>query len=289
MSAPPGSRNCPAAPNRLGRDRWWALLPVIGILLASCAGLAPHPQTGPAHPLDDLSPAEITAATKAVRESGRFTDRARFPVVMAKEPEKGKLNGPAATGRQASLAVYEPRAGALWEVTVDLPSGWIAEALPVPGAQPPILLDEYEDLERIVKADDRFKAAMARRGITNLEDVAVDGWAAGVLSAAERGAKVRLMRGVPYFKGGGIVNYYARPIEGVVATVDMSAGAVIELVDAGIVPIAAGAQELSEKSNQPSRRGLKPLVSGMPEACRSRSRVRRSTGRTGASTTACSR
>ena len=267
MSAPPGSWICPTASTRLGRDRGWTLVPVIGILLASCAGLTPHPRTGtgPAHPLDDLSPMEITTATKAVRESGRFTDRARFPVVMAKEPEKGKLNGPGAEGRQASLAVYEPRVGGLWEVTVDLPAGRIAEALPVPGAQPPILLDEYEDLERIVKADDRFKAAMARRGITNLEDVAVDGWAAGVLSAAERGAKVRLMRGVPYFKGGGIVNYYARPIEGVVATVDMSAGAVIELADAGIVPIAAGAQELSEKSNQPSRRGLRPLVSGMPE------------------------
>jgi primary-amine oxidase len=243
------------------------LLPVIGGLFASCAGMpaGSSPGAGPAHPLDDLSPAEITAATKAVLESGRFTERARFPVVMLKEPEKAKLSGPAPAPRQASLVVYEPRPGAMWEVTVDLPSGRIAEAVQVPGAQPPILLEEYDELEKIVKADDRFKAAMARRGITNLDEVAVDGWAAGVLSPAERRAKARLMRGVPYFKGGGVVNYYARPIEGVVATVDMSAGAVTDLLDAGIVPIATGKQELSEKSNEPIRRDLKPLESWMPE------------------------
>lgn len=251
-----------------GRQRGhWRLAPALGVLLAGCAGLAPSPSPGarPAHPLDDLTPEEITIATKAVRQSGRFTERARFPIVMAKEPEKARLAAPGAVPRQAMLAVYEPRPGTLWEVTVDLPAGRVAEAVPVPGAQPPILLDEYDELERIVKADDRWKAAMARRGITNLDDVAVDGWAAGVLSPAERGANVRLMRGLAYYRGGGIENFYARPIEGVVATVDMNAGAVIDLLDAETIPVAPGKQELSERANQPTRPGLKPLLSQMPE------------------------
>lgn len=251
-----------------GRRGRWRLLPAIGVLLAGCASLAPSPSPGArfVHPLDDLRPEEVLIATKAVRDSGRFTAGARFPIVMVKEPEKTTLAAPAAAvPRQAMLVVYEPKPGALWEVTVDLPAGRIAEAVPVPGAQPPILLDEYDELERIVKADDRFKAAMARRGITSLDDVAVDGWAAGVLSPVERQANVRLMRGLPYYRGDGIANFYARPIEGVVATVDMNAATVIEVLDVEVAPVAPGRQDLSEQANQPIRSGLKPLLSRMPE------------------------
>ena len=257
------------APPAAGRRR--ALLPAIGLLLAGClagcATLGPSASLAPraAHPLDDLTPDEIRVATKAVRDSGRFTEGARFPIVMAKEPDKSRLAAGGAVPRQAMLAVFEPRQGALWEVTVDLPAGRIADAARVPDAQPPILMDEYEELERIVKADDRWKAAMARRGITNLDDVAVDGWAAGVLSPAERQSNLRLMRGLAYYRGGGIQNHYARPIEGVVATVDMSKGVVIEVTDDETPPVASGAQELSEKANAPLRAGLKPLLSQMPE------------------------
>jgi primary-amine oxidase len=236
------------------------------VVLAGCALGPTGPGGGRApHPLDDLSAEEIALATRAVRQSGRFTEAARFPIVQAKEPAKAALLAGTPGPRQAWLAVYESRKGELWQVTVDLPGGGIAEAVPVPGAQPPILLDEYDELERLVKADDRWQAAMARRGITNPDDVAVDGWAPGVLSPAERQAGGRLMRALSYFKGGGIQNYYARPIEGVVVTVDLNAGRVTEVADVEMPPVAAGAQELSEKDNAPTRAGLKPLVSQMPE------------------------
>jgi primary-amine oxidase len=242
-------------------------VPAIALLLAGCATVGPSATSGPhpAHPLDDLTPDEIRVAAKTVRDSGRFTERARFPIVMAKEPDKARLAAGGEVPRQAMLAVFEPRQGTLWEVTVDLPAGRIADVAQIPGAQPPTLMEEYEELERIVRADDRFKAAMARRGITNVEDVAIDGWAAGVLSPAERQANRRLMRGLAYFKGRGIRNYYARPIEGVVATVDMNAGTVIDVQDVEMPPVAAGAQEFSEKANGPIRQGLKPLLSQMPD------------------------
>jgi primary-amine oxidase len=237
------------------------------VVLAGCASMrsAPGPDARAPHPLDDLSAEEIAIATQAVRASGRFTEAARFPIVMAREPDKAAVLAGRAVARQAWLAVYETRKGELWHVTVDLPAGRLAEAVPVPGAQPPILLDEYDELERIVKADDRWRAAMARRGIANLDDVAVDGWAPGVLSPEERRAGARLMRGLAYYKGGGVQNFYARPIEGVVATVDMTAGRVVDLLDVDAGPVAPGKQELSEADNGPVRRDLRPLLSRMPE------------------------
>jgi primary-amine oxidase len=55
------------------------------------------------------------------------------------------------------------------------------------------------------------------------------------------------MRALSYFKGDSI-NFYGRPIEGVVALVDMNKDRVIEVVDSGAVPLAPTTQELDEKS-----------------------------------------
>jgi primary-amine oxidase len=242
------------------------LLLVVSLLLAGCAALGPSAREARApHPLDDLTPEEIQAAVKAVRASGRFTEAARFPIVMTREPDKARRLAGETRPRQAWLAVHEPRKGELWEVTVDLPAGGVVDAVLVPGAQPPILLDEYDEVEKIVKADERWKAAMARRGITNPDDVAVDGWAAGLLSPAEQQAGDRLMRGLSYYKGAGIQNFYARPIEGVVVTVDMNTGHVVDVLDAEVTPVATGKQDLAEKDNAPVRRDLKRLATRMPE------------------------
>jgi primary-amine oxidase len=247
---------------RAGHRPWAPLVAVIG--LVGCATLAPPAaDRRPAHPLDDLSPQEIELAVRSVRGSGRFAEDARFPIIMAREPDKSRLGPGLTSSRQALVIILEARQRQVWEVTVDLAEGRIAEAVAVPGVQPPILLDEYEDLERIVKADPRWQAALARRGITNPDDVVIDGWAAGVLTSAERQSGQRLMRGLPYFRGQGIQNYYARPIEGLVATVDMGAGQVVELLDLETVPLATGDQDLSAPARP--RPGLQPLVSHMPQ------------------------
>ncbi|MCW3050171.1 MAG: Copper amine oxidase, domain [Solirubrobacterales bacterium] len=47
-----------------------------------------------AHPLDPLTPAEITAAVALVRADGRLTGRARFATVALAEPPKDQVPGP---------------------------------------------------------------------------------------------------------------------------------------------------------------------------------------------------
>jgi primary-amine oxidase len=230
------------------------------------------------HPLDDLSPEEVQIATNAVKTSGQFTDRARFAVVMAKEPTKEALaagNPP----RQAFCAVYEVGKRELHEVTVDLPAGKIADNKIVQG-EPEILADEFALLQKIVKANPEWQAAMAKRGIKDFEnEVQVDGWAPGLLSDKERASKARILRGLTYYKkadykpenrgkpGNGYENFYARPVEGVVATVDMNAEKVVEVLDLEQTKIADGSQDFGEKEavNQPTRPALKPLVNEMPQ------------------------
>ena len=221
------------------------------------------------HPLDDLSADEVLTTTKAVQASGRFSSNARFAIVMAKEPDKHAVLSGSAKGRQAFVALYEQEKRELWEVVVDLPDAKISDAKisdakKIDQAEPPLFLEEYDEMQALVRADKRWQSAMEKRGITNFDDVQVDGWAPGLLSPEERASKARLMRGLSYYKKG-LSNFYARPIEGVVAVVDMNAKKVVEVLDYESVPIASGSQDFTEAANSPVRRSLKPLVMQMPE------------------------
>lgn len=203
-----------------------------------------------AHPLDDLSEAEIKKAVSIIKGSGKFTQEIRFPVLSVNEPKKAALlKSPEGEGlhREVKAVVFEKLKNELFEVTVDLTDGAILSNKKINGVQPPILLEEYKRMSDTVKADPRWQAAMKKRGYTNLDDLFVDGWAPGLLSKQEKSSKARLMRGVTYFKGKRD-NFYARPIEGAIATVDMNTDKVIGFVDLGTVPLPPSAQELDEDS-----------------------------------------
>jgi primary-amine oxidase len=127
--------------------------------------------------------------------------------------------------------------------------------------QPLVFFGEYETLQQIVKRDARWQAAMRKRGITDFDKVAVDGWAVGQVDPRFTG---RLLRGLSYFKGDS-ANYYGRPIEGVVAIVNMNTQQVVDVTDTGVVPISQTSQDFDEKSVGKLREKPKPLVITQPE------------------------
>jgi len=112
-----------------------------------------------------------------------------------------------------------------------------------------------------VKADERWQAAMRKRGITDFAKVSVDGWATGQVPEKFTG---RLLRALSYFKGDG-ANYYGRPIEGVVAIVNMNTRKVVDVTDTGVVPISPLGQDFDEKSVGKLREKPKPLLISQPE------------------------
>ncbi len=219
---------------------------------------------GYAHPLDDLSAEEIARAVSAIRASKRFPESIRFPILATKEPEKKALLAGKAQGRLAAATVLDPPSGKFWDVVVDLEKNQVTSAEEQKGSQPPILLEEYEITSKLIREDARWLASIKKRGIDNPDDVAIDSWVPGLMSKAEKKGGARLMRGVPYLRGKN-ENYYGRPIEGLIATVDIGKKKVIEVVDTGVVPIAKGSVELSEAANGPVRTTLKPIVIERPE------------------------
>lgn len=212
------------------------------------------------HPLDDLSSDEIKSAVSIVRATLTLSPECRFPIIYLEEPSKDsilKYQEGKSLPRLAHVGILEASQRKFWEVIVDLNTKKIIKSTDRPGVQPPILLDEYARLSDIVKADPNWISAIKKRNL-DPKDIFVDGWTPGVLSAKERKSGMRLLRALTYFKGTA-KNFYARPIEGILVTVNMNDGKVLEVVDLGIVPIATGNKDFDPDSNKPLRAPLSPL------------------------------
>jgi len=216
------------------------------------------------HPLDPLSATEIDAAAKVLRDSKTFPATGMFSTIQLNEPPKDEVLrfAPGASFRREAFSIILDRErNKTLEAVVDLRANKLISWKEIPGVQPLVLSGEYDVVDELVRADPRWQAAMRKRGITNLDDVAVDGWAVGKVDPKFTG---RLLRGLSYFKGSS-ANYYGRPVEGVVAIVNMNTRKVVDVTDTGVVPISATSQDFDEQSVGELREKPKPLVITQPQ------------------------
>lgn len=216
------------------------------------------------HPLDPLNEREIADAVKILKAASNFPKIALFSTVQLNEPPKSEVlnfKAGAAFRREAFAIVLDREKNKTYEAIIDLRANKIASWKEIAGVQPLVFFGEYDTLQQIVKADARWQAAMRKRGITDFDKVAVDGWAVGQVDPHFTG---RLLRGLSYFKGDS-ANYYGRPIEGVIAIVNMNAQKVVDVTDTGVVPISQTSQDFDEKSISKLREKPKPLLITQPE------------------------
>lgn len=229
---------------------------------------APHAQApvatqAPAHPLDPLSAREIETASGLLAAAPQFPAGAKFATIVLKEPSKTDVlafTPGTRIARQAFAIVLDRTRNRTFEAVVDLATPRIVSWTEIPGVQPAVLDAEYDVLVRVVKSDPRWQAAMRKRGIEDFTAVQIDNWAVG--QVAPRFEKTRLLRALSYYKGTQ-TNFYGRPIEGVVALVDMTAEKVVEFVDTGARPLPPPSHELDQKSTG-TREAARPLVISQP-------------------------
>ncbi len=218
------------------------------------------------HPLDPLTKAEILTAMEVLKKSKLVTAETMFPYLMLNEPPKSEVlafkeGNP--IKREAFVERFDRKESKLYEIIVDLKEKKITSNKEMKGAKPSVMLSEFDAAPPIVKADPRFKEAMAKRGVTNLDDITVDVWAYGSPDS-EHSQNARLLRAITYFKGKG-KNFYARPIDGLTFIVNMDDKKVEQVIDTQVFPIPPKASELDAKSLGPQRTGLKPLKISQPQ------------------------
>ncbi|MCI3921002.1 primary-amine oxidase [Paenibacillus sp. TRM 82003] len=219
------------------------------------------------HPLEPLTESEITEAVRLVREGGAGAG-VRFVSVALHEPEKSVVlgfDGNGAFEREAAVVLLDNADGKCYEAIVSISQGKVVSWTHVPGVQPNIMLDEFEECEAAVKASPAFREALAKRGIDDVDLVMVDPWSAGHFGRDEE-STVRLSRTLSWVRADATDNGYAYPLEGIIAVVDLNKMEVIRVEDYGVVPLPPkDGNYAANRIGLPLRTDVKPIEITQPE------------------------
>lgn len=214
------------------------------------------------HPLDPLGPGEIARAVSIVRSETGVGDEALFGPVVLVEPDKRDVE---AQPRRAEVVVYDRRASRTYEATISLSDGRLERWAHSPGMQPALMPEEYLECEALVKADPDFAAALRRRGIADLDLVAIDPLPTGNSGLADENPERRMCRTLAYVRPYPNGNSYARPIEGVVGLVDLGRREVVRIDDLGEVALPAEEGEYRAARIGPLRGDLRAIEITQPD------------------------
>jgi primary-amine oxidase len=217
------------------------------------------------HPLEALDADEIRASAELYRAAKGDADPL-FVSVSLVEPTRDEIaglqRGEAIARRARVVAVAGPCA--LGEAIVSLTERRVESLELIEPARPPVLFEEAINAITAVRAHPDWQAAMRRRDIDDLDLVQLDPWPPGTFGAPHEDGR-RLTKVLSYLRTAPDDNGYARPIEGVLAHVDLGRAEVLFVEDRGVVPIPAESGSYYPEHNQPLRSDLKPLDITQPD------------------------
>ncbi|OUL36190.1 tyramine oxidase [Nostoc sp. T09] len=219
------------------------------------------------HPLEPLTAKEIEIAVATVRREHNVGNNFRFPTVTLKEPPKEvvlNFHLGDSVKREAFLILLDNTTGMTYEAVVDLASHTLTSWQHIPNVQPNIMADEIQECEVKVKEHPDFQAALARRGISDLDLVVIDPWAVGNFGFADEEG-LRLSRCLCYMRAVANGNFYSRPIDGLVPVVDLNTMQVIRVEDSGITDVPSDRGEYARAFIPKFRDDVKPLHITQPQ------------------------
>ncbi len=208
-----------------------------------------------AHPLALLSASEIVETVDLVTTKGLVGDDTTFRRVAVDESDLAE--------RRIEVWLYHRRSKRIDELVVSLTTGEVVSNLTVEGMRPQIGFAEIPRAMAVVKDDPRVAEAVARRGITDPQKLQIDPWPTGNMGLEhERGRRVA--RCIAFYREEDDDNGYARPVDGLMAFVDLDLMEVYRVDDIGPWPLAAETSNYSA-GTVAARTDVAPLEITQPE------------------------
>jgi primary-amine oxidase len=226
------------------------------------------PTTTATHPLSRLSAEEISAARDVVRDAGLVTQTTKYVYVGLEEPHKRDVLGwrPGdAIERRVRVLLLDRATGDGRDLTVSVTDGVVVADRGIDAlvdGQLPILDEEFAAIEPILAADERWVAAMAKRGL-DVADVRACALSAGSYFPDEHGH--RLIRVLGFHQADPTDLPWAHPVDGVVAYVDVTRGVATAVHDHFDLPVPAERGDLDQATHPHAVRDLKPIEITQPE------------------------
>jgi primary-amine oxidase len=192
------------------------------------------------HPLSPLTADEITTARDLALSRAANPEGVRFAYLGLFEPSKDTVRaadrGEAVTAdRRVRMHLLEGPEADVTEVVASVTRGTIDHWEVARGMRPALQIEESIMVLAALHGNDEWNAALDRRGIVDRSLVQIDPWPAGTFGLPHEENR-RISRCLAFLRESKEDNGYARPLEGLMAYVDMGRGEVLEVVDLGVVP-----------------------------------------------------
>ncbi len=228
----------------------------------------------PAHPLDPATAAEYLAGRDIMAAAGLLTgsgdpgDPVRFAYYGLEEPSKDEVLGSTAKDRQLRAFLVNTSTGDSTDVVVSLSRREVVSARrldPRTDGQLPILDSDFAAVDEIVKADPDWRAALARRGYTDLSKIRTAPITAGAFGVPDDDRR-RMVRVLAFIQAREHDLAWAHPVDGVAAYVDLVEKRVFKLTDEFELPVPAESGDYDDEALRgPYRDTLKPIEITQPE------------------------
>ncbi len=225
------------------------------------ATAAPSP-----HPLDPCSAGELRRSVELLRTSGSLSGDAYFAFGCPEEPPKEQVlrfEPGTAFERVVQVVGHDPQRKKSFDARVSLTDEKVVRLDWIDDGQAPITKTDVVKMIQILVQDEAWVGALEKRGIEDLSLVHIEPWVAGN-RPAEFSPDARAFRAIAFLHAHPDDNHYARPIEGLVAWVDIDSGrALVE--DHGIRPIPSDPGEYAADRVERLRDDLRPIEISQPE------------------------
>ncbi len=219
------------------------------------------------HPLDPLSQTEITLTQQTVQTSKYFRSNLRFTEIKLAEPEKSKVwawsfGQQEHFQRLANFTILDGKQ--VIEGTVNLETKAVTRWQPIKDVHGMVIWDDFISAQEIIEDSKEYAEALKKRGITNVKEVVATPLTVGFFNG-EDGLKEddRLLKIVSYLDiGDG--NFWAHPIEGLVAVVNLETKSIEKIEDSGVIPVPMKPNPYDGR-DQKNKASVKPIVISEPK------------------------
>ncbi len=225
------------------------------------------PGAAPGHPLDPATGDEYLAGRQILADAGLLGDTARFAYYGLDEPSKAEAAA-GAPARRLRAFLIDVSTGQSADVVVSLGGRRVVSRRvldPRTDGQVPIINEDFGVAEEVVRADPDWRAAMARRGLTDVTKLRACPLTAGSFGAADEEGR-RMVRVLAFRQQREHDYIWAHPVDGIAAYVDLVERKVFKIVDEFELPVPEESGDYDDPAVRgPVREGLRPIEITQPE------------------------
>jgi primary-amine oxidase len=211
---------------------------------------------------------EITAVRAILDREGLVGPDTHFAYLGLLEPDKRELYSGVIRPRRLRAMLVDMASGEQHDTVVSPSDGVLVSDRtidPAVDGQLPVVLLEFGLVEEVIHLDERWLAAMARRGLTDVSKLRVNPLSAQVAQNPNEVGR-RLQRCFTFVQDGPDDLGWAHPVDGVTVVIDVVSREVLEVIDYVEFPVPqeAGNFHLPAWVNEPPR-SLKPIEITQPD------------------------